>query len=46
MGVAPDQSYLPERLKGRRYYVPKAVGREKARDGGRRTRRRRSEQNE
>ncbi len=28
-GVAPDQSYLPERLKGHRYYVPKAVGRER-----------------
>ncbi len=28
-GVAPDQSYLPERLKGRRYYVPRNLGREK-----------------
>ena len=28
-GVAPGQTYLPERLKGRRYYVPKGTGREK-----------------
>jgi putative ATPase len=27
-GVAPDQSYLPDRLKGRRYYVPRSLGRE------------------
>jgi putative ATPase len=28
-GVAPDQTYLPERLKGRKYYVPKPLGRER-----------------
>jgi len=28
-GVAPGQTYLPERLKGRRYYVPKPLGRER-----------------
>ncbi len=27
-GVATGQTYLPERLKGRRYYVPKTIGRE------------------
>jgi putative ATPase len=27
-GVAPDQTYLPERLKGRRYYVPRNLGKE------------------
>jgi putative ATPase len=27
-GVAPDQTYLPERLKGRKYYVPRPLGRE------------------
>jgi putative ATPase len=27
-GVAPDQSYLPDRLKGRKYYVPRPLGRE------------------
>jgi putative ATPase len=27
-GVAPDQTYLPERLQGRRYYVPRGLGRE------------------
>jgi putative ATPase len=27
-GVAPDQAYLPERLKGRRYYVPRNLGKE------------------
>jgi putative ATPase len=27
-GVAPDQTYLPERLQGRRYYVPRNLGRE------------------
>jgi len=27
-GVAPGQTYLPERLKGRRYYVPRNLGRE------------------
>jgi putative ATPase len=25
-GVAPDQTYLPNRLVGRRYYVPKGIG--------------------
>jgi putative ATPase len=28
-GVAPDQSYLPERLQGHRYYVPRPLGRER-----------------
>ncbi|HLF08756.1 MAG TPA: replication-associated recombination protein A, partial [Dehalococcoidia bacterium] len=28
-GVAPDQAYLPDRLKGRKYYVPRPLGREK-----------------
>jgi putative ATPase len=28
-GVAPDQAYLPERLKGRRYYTPRPLGRER-----------------
>jgi putative ATPase len=28
-GVAPDQAYLPERLKGRRYYSPRPLGRER-----------------
>jgi putative ATPase len=28
-GVAPEQTYLPERLKGRRYYVPKPLGNER-----------------
>jgi putative ATPase len=28
-GVAPDQTYLPERLAGRRYYLPRQLGREK-----------------
>ncbi|HEY7269457.1 MAG TPA: replication-associated recombination protein A, partial [Dehalococcoidia bacterium] len=27
-GVAPDQTYLPERLKGRKYYVPRPLGQE------------------
>jgi putative ATPase len=27
-GVAPDQTYLPDRLQGRRYYVPRNLGRE------------------
>jgi putative ATPase len=27
-GMAPGQSYLPERLQGRRYYVPRNIGRE------------------
>jgi putative ATPase len=27
-GVAPDQTYLPERLKGRRYYEPRGLGKE------------------
>ncbi|HEX5370396.1 MAG TPA: replication-associated recombination protein A [Dehalococcoidia bacterium] len=27
-GVAPEQTYLPERLKGRKYYVPRALGKE------------------
>jgi putative ATPase len=27
-GVAPDQTYLPDRLKGRRYYVPRTLGKE------------------
>jgi putative ATPase len=27
-GVAPDQTYLPDRLKGRKYYVPRELGRE------------------
>jgi len=27
-GVAPDQTYLPERLQGRRYYIPRNLGRE------------------
>jgi putative ATPase len=27
-GVAPDQTYLPDRLLGRRYYVPRNLGRE------------------
>jgi putative ATPase len=30
-GIAPDQTYLPERLAGHRYYVPKGIGREKER---------------
>jgi putative ATPase len=28
-GVAPDQSYLPERLQGHHYYVPRPLGRER-----------------
>jgi putative ATPase len=28
-GIAPDQTYLPERLAGRKYYVPRELGREK-----------------
>jgi putative ATPase len=28
-GIAPDQTYLPERLHGRRYYIPRNLGREK-----------------
>jgi putative ATPase len=28
-GVAPDQTFLPERLKGRRYYVARPLGRER-----------------
>jgi putative ATPase len=28
-GVAPDQSHLPERLRGRRYYLPKGIGGER-----------------
>jgi putative ATPase len=28
-GVAPGQTYLPERLKGRRYYTPRPLGRER-----------------
>ncbi len=28
-GVAPDQTYLPERVKGHRYYEPKGIGWEK-----------------
>ena len=27
-GIAPDQTYLPERLKGHRYYIPRGLGRE------------------
>jgi putative ATPase len=27
-GVSPDQTYLPERLVGHRYYVPRNLGRE------------------
>ncbi len=27
-GVAPDQTYLPERLQGRRYYIPRNLGKE------------------
>jgi putative ATPase len=27
-GVASDQTYLPERLKGRSYYVPRQLGAE------------------
>jgi putative ATPase len=27
-GVAPDQTYLPDRLKGRRYYIPRQLGKE------------------
>jgi putative ATPase len=27
-GIAPDQTYLPERLSGRRYYIPRNLGRE------------------
>jgi putative ATPase len=27
-GVAPDQTYLPDRLRGRRYYIPRNLGRE------------------
>jgi putative ATPase len=27
-GIAPGQTYLPERLVGRRYYVPRGLGRE------------------
>jgi putative ATPase len=27
-GVAPDQTYLPERLHGRRYYIPRNLGKE------------------
>jgi putative ATPase len=30
-GVAPDQTYLPERLVGHRYYVPRDIGWEKGR---------------
>ena len=28
-GVAPDQSYLPSRLAGHRYYIPRNLGRER-----------------
>src|SRR4029453_5853390 len=28
-GVAPDPTYPPDRLKGRRYYIPRTLGREK-----------------
>jgi len=28
-GVAPDQTHLPERLKGRKYYIPRPLGRER-----------------
>jgi putative ATPase len=28
-GIAPDQTYLPHRLRGHRYYVPKGLGWEK-----------------
>ena len=28
-GIAPDQTYLPDRLAGHRYYVPKGIGWEK-----------------
>jgi putative ATPase len=27
-GIAPDQTYLPDRLKGRRYYQPRPLGKE------------------
>jgi putative ATPase len=27
-GIAPDQTYLPERLKGHRYYIPRGLGKE------------------
>jgi putative ATPase len=27
-GIAPDQTYLPDRLKGRRYYIPRQLGKE------------------
>ncbi len=27
-GIAPDQTYLPDRLKGRKYYVPRPLGKE------------------
>jgi putative ATPase len=27
-GIAPNQTYLPDRLKGRKYYVPRALGKE------------------
>jgi putative ATPase len=27
-GIAPDQTYLPERLSGHRYYVPRNLGKE------------------
>jgi putative ATPase len=30
-GIAPGQTYLPERLKGHRYYMPKRIGQEKER---------------
>jgi putative ATPase len=29
-GIAPGQTYLPHRLRGRRYYIPRNLGREKA----------------
>jgi putative ATPase len=28
-GIAPDQTYLPDRLKGRKYYLPRQLGGEK-----------------
>ncbi|HXH22821.1 MAG TPA: replication-associated recombination protein A [Dehalococcoidia bacterium] len=28
-GIAPGQAYLPDRLKGRRYYTPRPLGRER-----------------
>jgi putative ATPase len=34
-GIAPNQTYLPERLKGRKYYVPKTLGREGELSSGR-----------